>query len=64
MRGSRVSIRNVGSDGAAQPEALPAPVSGGSCPVALAEALEEVEIKYREDAFRFRTCCADPRASK
>ena len=27
-------------------------------------ALQEARAKIKEDLFRFRTCCADPRASK
>ena len=30
----------------------------------LRSALEGARAKIREDLFRFRTCCADPRASK
>jgi hypothetical protein len=30
----------------------------------LIKALEAARAKIREDLFRFRTCCADPRASK
>lgn len=30
----------------------------------LAKVLASVRAKIREDLFRFRTCCADPRASK
>jgi len=30
----------------------------------LKTALAEARIKVREDLLRFRTCCADPRASK
>ena len=30
----------------------------------LTEARKDVKQKIREDLFRFRTCCADPRASK
>ena len=35
-----------------------------SVPTALVAALQEVELKRAEDLIRFRTCCADPRASK
>lgn len=30
----------------------------------LGSALAQARAKIREDLFRFRTCCADPRASK
>jgi hypothetical protein len=30
----------------------------------LQSALAQVRVKLREDLLRFRTCCADPRASK
>jgi hypothetical protein len=30
----------------------------------LSNELAAVELKIREDLLRFRTCCADPRASK
>jgi hypothetical protein len=30
----------------------------------LPEMLETISLKIREDVIRFRTCCADPRASK
>lgn len=30
----------------------------------LAEIKREIVVKRAEDALRFRTCCADPRASK
>lgn len=33
-------------------------------PTTLAVALREVELKRTSDLIRFRTCCADPRASK
>lgn len=33
-------------------------------PATLAEVLKEASEKIRADQFRFRTCCADPRASK
>lgn len=33
-------------------------------PTTLAAALREVEQKRSVDLIRFRTCCADPRASK
>lgn len=33
-------------------------------PTSLAAALAEVEAKRAADVVRFRTCCADPRASK
>jgi len=32
--------------------------------LSLTEAIGEVRSKIQEDLFRFRTCCADPRASK
>lgn len=32
--------------------------------VSLTKNLEQARAKIREDLFRFRTCCADPRASK
>jgi hypothetical protein len=35
-----------------------------SQPTSLVSALDEVEAKRRTDLIRFRTCCADPRASK
>ena len=35
-----------------------------SRPTALVAALREVERKRSTDLIRFRTCCADPRASK
>lgn len=35
-----------------------------SRPTALVAALREVELKRTSDLIRFRTCCADPRASK
>ena len=28
------------------------------------EKIKQAELKIKEDVFRFRTCCADPRASK
>ncbi|MDY6904056.1 MAG: hypothetical protein SWH61_05155 [Thermodesulfobacteriota bacterium] len=28
------------------------------------EKIKQAELKIKEDLFRFRTCCADPRASK
>jgi len=30
----------------------------------ITEIQETISIKIREDVIRFRTCCADPRASK
>jgi hypothetical protein len=33
-------------------------------PTSLAAALREVAVKRDADLIRFRTCCADPRASK
>lgn len=33
-------------------------------PTSLAAALAEAEAKREVDVVRFRTCCADPRASK
>jgi hypothetical protein len=30
----------------------------------LAKGLAQAQAKIKEDLFRFRTCCADPRASK
>jgi hypothetical protein len=30
----------------------------------LRKVLSRTQAKIREDLFRFRTCCADPRASK
>lgn len=33
-------------------------------PTTLAVAFREVELKRTSDLIRFRTCCADPRASK
>jgi hypothetical protein len=33
-------------------------------PTGLLDALAEVAEKQRADVIRFRTCCADPRASK
>lgn len=33
-------------------------------PTSLTIRLEAAQTKIREDLFRFRTCCADPRASK
>ena len=30
----------------------------------LSEMRETISLKIREDAIRFSTCCADPRASK
>jgi hypothetical protein len=35
-----------------------------SRPTTLVAALREVEQKRSADLIRFRTCCADPRASK
>ena len=35
-----------------------------SRPTTLVAALREVEQKRSTDLIRFRTCCADPRASK
>jgi len=32
--------------------------------MSLKEARQEVREKIKSDLFRFRTCCADPRASK
>lgn len=32
--------------------------------ISLMKRLENAKKKIREDLFRFRTCCADPRASK
>jgi len=36
----------------------------GNRPTTLVAALQEVEAKRGADLIRFRTCCADPRASK
>lgn len=33
-------------------------------PRSLLEVLSEVQAKQNADVIRFRTCCADPRASK
>lgn len=33
-------------------------------PTSLVAALREVAVKRDADLIRFRTCCADPRASK
>ncbi|QUQ68817.1 hypothetical protein [Kutzneria sp. CA-103260] len=33
-------------------------------PAGLADVLSEIEAKREADLIRFRTCCADPRASK
>lgn len=41
----------------------PAQVLGGA-PTTLVAALREAEQKRSTDLIRFRTCCADPRASK
>lgn len=30
----------------------------------ISEIRNEIKKKVKEDLFRFRTCCADPRASK
>jgi hypothetical protein len=38
--------------------------TSGSAPTTLVVALREVELKRGTDLIRFRTCCADPRASK
>jgi hypothetical protein len=38
--------------------------TANSVPTGLATALREVEDKRCADLIRFRTCCADPRASK
>lgn len=35
-----------------------------SAPTSLAGALAEAEVKREADVIRFRTCCADVRASK
>ena len=35
-----------------------------SGPTTLVAALRDVELKRGTDLIRFRTCCADPRASK
>jgi hypothetical protein len=35
-----------------------------SAPTSPAAITEEMVAKRREDIIRFRTCCADPRASK
>jgi len=40
------------------------PVVSRREPQALKVSLQNAEAKIREDLFRFRTCCADPRASK
>jgi hypothetical protein len=34
------------------------------CPQLLRDALKEIAAKREADLIRFRTCCADPRASK
>ncbi|MGH3550811.1 MAG: hypothetical protein ACRDQU_22350 [Pseudonocardiaceae bacterium] len=46
------------------PAAVPAPASAPAVPTSLVAALAEAETKRAADVFRFRTCCADPRASK
>lgn len=33
-------------------------------PTTLASAFAEIQVKRAADVTRFRTCCADPRASK
>lgn len=33
-------------------------------PTSLATVFKEIEVKRQVDVSRFRTCCADPRASK
>jgi len=33
-------------------------------PTSLTAAFKEIELKREIDVIRFRTCCADPRASK
>ncbi|WP_211763472.1 hypothetical protein [Kutzneria sp. CA-103260] len=33
-------------------------------PTSLADTLAEIKAKREADLIRFRTCCADPRASK
>jgi hypothetical protein len=38
--------------------------TSSSRPTPLVAALREVELKRVNDLIRFRTCCADPRASK
>lgn len=44
------------------PISVPAPAL--VVPTPLAAALDEVETKRAADVIRFRTCCADVRASK
>ncbi len=43
-----------------EPVVTPAP----AVPTSLTAALAEAEAKREADVVRFRTCCADPRASK
>jgi hypothetical protein len=38
--------------------------SPASVPASLGAALDEAAAKRAADVIRFRTCCADPRASK
>ncbi len=46
------------------PEQVTAMPEASARPTTLATALVEVEAKRSVDVIRFRTCCADPRASK
>jgi len=46
---------------ATAPVLRPAPIAR---PTSLNKSLARARAKIREDLFRFRTCCADPRASK
>ena len=41
-----------------------ADVTQAGSPTTLIAALDEVKAKREADLIRFRTCCADPRASK
>lgn len=45
-------------------ESSQATLTSQSQPTALLVALREVAQKRETDLVRFRTCCADPRASK
>jgi hypothetical protein len=47
-----------------QLESLQLPRTVAGQPASLLVALHEVEQKRDIDIVRFRTCCADPRASK
>lgn len=41
-----------------------APIRTDTRPTTLVAAFAEIQIKRAADVTRFRTCCADPRASK